>query len=297
MEIVMLGTSAMVPTKERNHSAALLLHEGEGVLMDCGEGTQRQLKYAGVSQAKITHILLSHWHGDHVLGLPGLLMTCSQGGYSGTLHIYGPKDTSTKLRSMFDTFIFEMRMKIEVHEITKGKVFESEKLLCTALPLSHNVPWLGFRIEEKDRLRIDLKKAKTLGIPPGPALGKLQKGQEISWKGKIVRPTDITYVVKGKVVAFVTDTTPNDNCHRLAENADLLICEASYASDLQERAEESGHMTALQAATLAHKADAKKLVVTHFSARYTNISKLIEEARTVFKNTTAAEDLMKISVD
>jgi len=297
MQLVFLGTSAMVPTKDRNHSACLLLHTGEGLLIDCGEGTQRQLKMAGVSQAKITRILLTHWHGDHVLGLPGLLMTMSQGGYTETLHLYGPKGTSQHVRSMLDAFVFDLRLQLEVHEIIRDIVFETEELRVTALPLEHGVPCLGYRIEEKDRRRVHLEAIKKLGIPEGPLLGKLQRGEEVTHNGKIVKPNDVTYVVKGKTVTFVTDTAPCKNAHLLAENATLLVCEASFESKLEEKAEEYTHMTAKQAADLASRSGVEKLIITHFSARYADSRPLLEEAKTVFPNTLAAHDLMRVSLD
>ncbi len=296
MQLTILGTSAMVPTKARNHSAALLVHNGEGILVDCGEGTQRQLKAAGISQAKITRICISHWHGDHVLGLPGLLMTISQGGYSGTLNIYGPRGTKQKFAAMLNTFVFDMRMKVVVNEVIKGLAFETDELSVSAQPLEHGISCLGWRVEEKERRRIHLKAAKELGIPEGPLMGKLQRGEEVTVKGKTISPRDVTYIVKGKTVAFITDTAPCENAHILAENADLLICEASYGSDLEEKAEEHTHMTAAQAAKLAKQADVAKLVITHFSARYANVKPLLQEARAVFKETTAAEDLMHLDV-
>ena len=297
MQLTILGTSAMVPTKDRNHSAALLTHGTEGILVDCGEGTQRQLKLAGIPQSKITRILLSHWHGDHTLGLPGMIMTMSQGGYGETLHIYGPKGTKQHLKSMFEAFEFDLRMHIEVHEVGKDTLFETEELLVKSMPLEHGVPCIGFRIEEKDRRRIDLAKIKKFGIPEGPLLGKLQRGEEAIWKGKPVHPKDTTYVVKGKIIAFVTDTSPCKNAHILAENADLLICEASYTSTLEEKAEEYTHMTARQAGQLASQAGVKKLIITHFSARYITTTELLEDARTAFHETIAAHDLMKIALD
>lgn len=297
MQLIILGTSAMVPTKDRNHSAYLLTHRTEGLLVDCGEGTQRQLKAAGVSQAKITRILLTHWHGDHVLGLPGLLMTMSQGGYTPTLHIYGPRGTKEHIGKMLDAFVFDRKIDLDVHEVGKDVVFETEDLVVRTLPLDHGIPCIGYRVEEKDRRRIDLVKIKKLGIPEGPLLGRLQDGKEIVWQGKPLHPKDATYVVKGKTVSFVTDTSPCKNAHILAENADLLLCEASYTSKLEEKAEEYTHMTARQAGQLASQAGVKKLVITHFSARYATTTDLLEEARSVFPETVAAHDLLKIALD
>jgi ribonuclease Z len=298
MELIILGTSAMVPTKDRNHSASLLLDGGEGILVDCGEGTQRQLKQAGISQAKITRICISHWHGDHVLGLPGLLMTIAQAGQSnGTLHLYGPKGIKQQIRTMLDAFPFEQRLDLVVDEVSRGTIFETDKMICTALPLEHGIPCVGYRVEQKDRRRIHLPIIKKLGIPDGPLLGKLQNGEEVLWNGKPVHPKDTTYVVTGKKVAFVTDTKPCRNAHELAENCDLLLCEASYSSKYEDKAEEYTHMTARQAGQLASQAGVHKLCITHFSARYATTTELLEDAKTAFENTIAAHDLMKVDVD
>ena len=154
IEIIFLGTSSMVPTKERNHSAILLSFKGNNILVDCGEGTQRQLKIANISASKTTKILITHWHGDHVLGLPGLIQTLAANNYSGVLEIYGPKGTKDKFKHMFKAFEFDQnKIKLDINEVDKGKFFENDDFILECLPLEHGTLGLGYNFIEKDRRR------------------------------------------------------------------------------------------------------------------------------------------------
>lgn len=296
MQVVILGTSCMQPTKERNHPAMLLTYKGENILFDCGEGTQRQLKIAGIKPARITKMLISHWDGDHVLGIAGLMHTMGASGYAGRLDIYGPVRSKVYMEHLLKAFFSKGVIDFKVYEVKEGKFFENEDFYLEALPLKHNTKVLGYAFREKSRRRINLNYIKKLGIPQGPLLGKLQRGQIISFKGKKVKVEDATYIVKGKKVVYITDTLPCDNAVKLAQGADLLITEATFKSDLAEKAREYMHMTAKEAGLLANQANVKKLVLTHFSQRYKNVKELEEDARDVFDNTEAAEDLMKIKV-
>ena len=296
MQIIFLGTSSMVPTKERNHSSILISYGPENILVDCGEGTQRQLKIAGIKLTKITKILISHWHGDHVLGLPGLIQSMSSSGYNKTLNIYGPKGTKKLIEKMFEVFGFDQKFEIKVIEIKSGKFFEDDEFILETEQLEHNIETLGYRLSEKGKRKIDLSYTKKLGIPEGPMLGKLQDEKSITWKGKKTDIDRATILTKGKSVAIVTDTIPCKGADKLAKDVDLLISEATYASDLEEKGAEYGHMTAKQAAEIANRGRAKQLILTHFSARYKNTSDLEDEARTYFDNVLTAEDFMKINL-
>ena len=296
MEILFLGTSSMVPTKERNQSGILVSHGSETILVDCGEGMQRQLKIAGVKLIKITKILISHWHGDHVLGLPGLIQTMSASEYGRTLRIYGPAGTKEYMKKMFETFIFDKKIDIEIYEVKNSRFFESEELVVEAHILEHNIETLGFNIIEKDKRRINLAFIRKLGIPDGPLLGKLQEGKSITWKGKKASADEATILTKGKKLTIINDTSPCSGADLLAKDADLLVCEATYSSKLENKSEEHGHMTSKQAAELANRANAKKLVLTHFSARYKDTNELEEDAKDYFYNTSCARDFMKILV-
>jgi len=175
MQILFLGTSSMVPTRERNQSGVLISYKNEGILVDCGEGTQRQLKIVGVKLTKITKILISHWHGDHVLGIPGLIQSMSAAGYEKTLQVYGPTGTKKFMRRLFEVFVFNQKINIEVNEVKRGKFFENDDFFLEARPLKHNVDTLGYSLIEKYRRKINLKFIKKLKIPYGPLLGKFQE--------------------------------------------------------------------------------------------------------------------------
>ena len=299
MEIVFLGTSSMVPTKERNQSALLISYGSEGILVDCGEGTQRQLKIAGISPAKITKILITHWHGDHVLGLPGLIQTMSSFDIEQQLDIYGPEGTQRQLEHLKKAFLMEENrggLKVSGNEVSEKRFFEGREFALEAMRLDHTAPCLGYSLVEKDKRKIDLDKAKKFGLQPGPLLGQLQEGKTVSWKGKTVKPEDVSHVAKGKKVTVISDTKLCKACTELAEGADVLICEATYSNDLEEKAELYKHLTAQQAALIANNAGAKRLILTHFSQRYKNVQQIEEEARTVFDNVICAHDFMKINV-
>ena len=296
MQVTMLGTTAMVPTKERNHAAVFLSYRSEGILFDCGEGTQRQFKLAGIPMTKVTRVLLTHWHGDHVLGLPGLIQTLGAMEYGRKLHIYGPPKSKLHIGKMFEAFVFDHRIELEVHEITGGIIHDDENFYIEALPLKHKVPCFGYAVVEKDRYRINMSVLKKLGIPEGPHLKALQDNKIMEYKGKKVHPEEATTLVKGKKAVYITDTLVCENAIRLAKDADLLICESSYASDLQQKAIDHMHLSAHDAGLIASRAGAKKLVITHFSARYKSTHEVEADARDVFDNVIAAKDLMKINV-
>ncbi len=296
MEITFLGTSSMVPTKDRNHSGMLLRYDAEGILFDCGEGTQRQFKIAGISPTSVTKILISHWHGDHVLGLPGLIQTLSASEYGKALAIYGPKGTKERIKLMFQAFVFDKNIELDIHEVREGKFIDAKGYSIEALPLEHGVETLGFRFVEKDRRKISAKKLEQLGIKPGPIVGKLQEGESVAHKGKTIRPDEVSSIVRGKILTYITDTKLCENCFALAHSADVLICESTYSSTLEGKGEEYNHMTAGQAADIAQKSGVKKLILTHFSARYKDISELEDEAKEKFENTVCAADFMNVKL-
>ncbi len=295
MKITFLGTSCAKPTKERNHSSFFLSYGSKGILFDCGECTQRQLTIAGIKPSKISKILISHWHGDHVLGLSGLIQTLGMSEYDKILKIYGPKNTKKYFECMIKSTVFEERIKVEYHEV-EGKFYSNDKYSLQAEKISHAVSTNGYRFVEKDKRKIDLKAVKKLGIPEGPLLGKLQDGKTITYKNKKIYPKDTTYIVKGKVICYLADSVPSKNSLELAQDADILVCESTYSSKLDDKAEEYRHMTSKQAGMIANQANAKKLILTHFSTRYKDTHELEEDARNVFDNVIAAKDFMRIKL-
>lgn len=296
MEITILGTAGSVPTKDRNVSATFMSYKAEGMLFDCGEGTQRQMKKAGIPLSKITKIFITHWHGDHVIGLPGLLQTLGLGNHAGAIDIYGPAGTKERLGHTFSAFEFDRRLDLRVHEIKSGVIVENKDFSIECATLKHRVQCIGYAFIENEKRRMDVKLLKKHGVPFGPLVGKLQDGHVVTVDGKKVTPDMVSEVIPGRKIAYVTDTVVCAGAHKLAENADILICESTYHSDMTDQAHEYAHMTSQEAAQIASQANAKKLILTHFSARYADASILEEDARTIFPNTQAAHDLMKIKL-
>lgn len=296
MEITFLGTSCMVPTKERNHSSFFLSYKSEGILFDCGEGTQRQLKIAGIKPSKVTKILLSHWHGDHTLGLPGLIQTLGSSEYLKTLEIYGPKGTKKRIKSMFEAFVFDKPFEINIKEVSSGIFFENTDFKLASKELKHGIETVGFSFLEKDRRRIKTQYIKKIGMPEGPLLGKLQEGKTVKFNDKKITPEEATTIVKGKKISYIADTVLCKNCYELAKDADILVCEASYSSKLEDKAEQYNHLTAKQAALIASQSNVKELILTHFSARYKDTSEIQEDAEDIFPEVRCANDFMKVKI-
>ncbi len=294
--LVFLGTSQAIPTAKRNHIALLLQYKNETILVDCGEGTQRQFRKAKINPCKITRILITHWHGDHVLGLPGLFQTLALNNYRKTLRIYGPKGTKKFISSLYKLFVFREKLKIEVREV-KGKFLETPDFYLEAFPLKHGASCNSYVFVEKDKRRLDKKKLEKLNLPKTKLLGDLQKGKNIKHKGKIIKARSITYTEKGRKIAIILDTAQCSSCNKAAKNADLLIAEATYAEREKQLGKQYKHLTARQAASIARKGKVKKLILTHISQRYDNKEKLIlNEARKIFPKATLAEDFDKIEV-
>lgn len=285
----------MMPTKERNHSSILVSHKNQGILVDCGEGTQRQLRIAGIKPSKITKLLITHWHGDHVLGIPGLIQNLAAHNYKSTLEIYGPRGSKKYLKNMLSGIVLQERLKYEVKEISSG-VFYKNDLILEAIPLDHLTPCLAYSFREKDVRKINLGYTKKFGLTRHPLLGNLQKGKDIVYKGKKILASKATTLIKGKKVAIIMDTAPTRNAVKIAKNSDLLIAESTWSKELEKFVMKRKHLTAELAARMAKQSRVKKLILTHFSQRYKNIKQLEIEAKKIFKNTILAEDFMNINV-
>ena len=301
MKLVFLGTSAMVPTKERNVQSIYLDYNGEGILFDCGEGTQRQIQLANLNAQKITTILISHWHGDHVSGLIGLLQTI--GNFCGeqkTIKIFGPTDTKKYLNNLLSSCIFENTLNLEVVEIDAPELqlfFENNDYELHAQNLEHSVPTIGFRFVKKQKRSLNMNKLSALGIPQGPHLQLLQKGHSITHNGEEIFPDAVSTLIPSKIISFIFDTRLCSACFSLAQDANLVISEAVYTQDFSHKAQEYGHMTAQEAAQVASQSSANELILTHFSQRFKDIAVLEDEAKTIFPNTICAYDFMKKECD
>ncbi len=297
MEILFLGTSCMQPTKERNHPGFVLSYGTENILFDCGENIQRQMRIAGIKPAKITKILISHWHGDHVLGLPGIMQTMGASQFSGKLVIYGPKGTKENLKKIMSVFAKADVIEHEIVEITKScKIVENDEFILEAYELEHGIETYGFKFIEKDKRKINMKKIKHLKIPEGPLIGKLQKGKDIKIKKEIIKADDVTTIKEGKIIGYIADTVYTSNCLEIAQDCDLLISESSFTSKHKEKAEKYKHLTAEEAASIANQCNVKKLVLTHFSQRYKDSNEILEDAKKLFQNVVLAYDFMKVKI-
>lgn len=294
IKLTFLGTSNSVPTAERNHSAFFLEYNGEYILVDCGEGTQRQFKRAGLNAGKITTLLITHLHGDHVLGIPGLLQTLCMSEYQKTLSVFGPRGTARHFHGI-ESLYGRLGVRYAVKE-GKGIVAETKEWRIEALPMQHNIETLAYAFTIKDKLRVDKKKLAKLKVKPSPLLKQLQEGKDIVIDGKKLKAKELTYEQKGKKVVFIMDTAYTEAAVSLSKNADLLVCEATYSDAEKDVAKEHQHLTTTQAATIAKKAGVKKLILTHTSPRYEPMLDVLQkEARKVFKNTTIAKDLDSIT--
>lgn len=296
IKLIFLGTGSMVPTKERNHIAVLISYKNENILVDCGEGTQRQLKLADVSPTKVTKILITHWHGDHVLGLPGLMYSLAAGEYQKTLEVYGPKGTRDYMYNLLKGFAYQDQISYKIHEIESNVFFENKDFRLEAVRLKHSTVCLGYSFVEKDRRKINVEYLKKFNLTRHPILKELQAGKDIKWKDKLIKAEKATKLVKGKRITFISDTAYCDEAVELAKGSDLLVSEATFLEELKGKAEDYKHLTAKLAAKIAKEAKVKKLVLTHFSQRYKNVKDVEKEAKSVFKNTVCAKDFLQVTL-
>lgn len=297
MKIIFLGTSQAIPDKERGQTAVLLNYGAENILIDCGEGTQRQFKIANLNPCKITRLLITHWHGDHVLGIPGLLQTLALSNYSKTLMVYGPKGTKKFFDLIMSLFVFREKIKVEVKELEEGVFFENKDFKLEAAKMQHPTRCLAYAFIEKDKRKIKIDELKKIGVKEGPWLKKLQEGEDIFYENKKIAASKYTLLKKGKKIAFIFDTRINENCVKIAKNSDVLIAEACFLSKDKNLAFERAHLTAEQASKIAKKAKVKKLILTHISQRYPNKKEVLEEAKKFFPNTELAYDFMQLALN
>ncbi|MFT4308607.1 MAG: ribonuclease Z [Candidatus Woesearchaeota archaeon] len=291
MRYTFLGTAAMVPTKERNHPSLLLEREGVGVLFDVGEGTQRQLRIAGIPPTRIHIICLSHWHGDHALGLMGLLQTMAASNTTHEVTLIGPVGSAEKLDMLERVYPANFTYSLRIVEASEDLIGFSGFSIRT-LPVDHPVANIAFQFIEDDRrlIRTDLLEQK--GIPDGPWLGKLQRGEDAEWGEHLLDVESYTKLRRGRKVSYVTDTLLVSNAIEIARDADLLVCESTFASEHTDKSVDYDHMTSEMAAQIAQRADVRRLLLTHISQRYGDVSVLRDEARAIFPESDVAFDFM-----
>ncbi|WP_103020583.1 ribonuclease Z [Salinibacter altiplanensis] len=304
-DVIPLGTSSAVPTDERHLSALAIERKGQVLLFDCGEGTQYRLREAGLSWARIDAIFVTHLHGDHCYGLPGLLSTMDLQQRTAPVTLVLPPGGAALLRAV--PGVAPERLSFPVHVVEgdaalgPSAAYEADEVVVDARRLDHGeAVSMGFRVEERMRPgRFDPEQAGALGVPEGPAFGRLQRGNPVTTPdGTTVNPAQVLGPPRpGVAVAYVTDTRPCDGGRVLAEEADLLYHDATFADDHAARAHETGHSTARQAATVAREAGAGRLLLGHLSARYPDPTPLEREARSVFSAAAVAEELRRYELD
>jgi ribonuclease Z len=295
-ELVVLGTASQTPTRYRNHNGYLLRWDGEGILFDPGEGTQRQFTLAGVSPAEVTRICITHFHGDHCLGLPGMILRLALDQGRLPIPVHYPAGGEPYFHRLRAASAGQEHIPVEGRPASgRASVHADERFTLRCAPLEHRVDTLGWRLEEPDGRRMLPDRLAALGIA-GPDIGRLQAAGTLDVGGREVRIEEVSEPRPGQIVAVVMDTAWCDAALELADRADLLICEATFLSADEHLAREYRHLTARQAGRLAQLAGARRLVLTHFSRRYSDLEPFQAEARESFDDVVLANDLDRIPV-
>ncbi len=298
MQVIFLGTSSAVPTVRRN-TVSIVVKTSEGQLMfDCGEGTQRQMLYAGLNPMKLKAIFITHMHFDHTMGLIGLLMTMELLNRAEPLAIVGPKG----LKKMLEFFERELYMnhnyELKYIAAEPGTVFELGEVKVQAERAIHSTESYSYKvIQSKKKRKFNVERARRLGIPQGPLWGRLQLGETVVFNGIEIRPDEVCEPPERPITVGISgDTAYSENLVKFFAGANLLIHESTFSSDLQDRAREMLHSTSTDAARVARQSGSSYLVIYHFSERYRDVEPLEKEARTIFERTIAARDFMKVEI-
>ena len=292
--LTILGCSSQQPTRKRNHGAYLVRWNNEGFLFDPGEGTQRQFIFADVAPTCITRILISHFHGDHCLGLGSMLMRLNLDKVTHPIHCYYPASGQVYFERLRFSSIYHQTIQVIEHPVKQeGIVEEDENFRIEARFLEHGVDNIGWRITESDTRRFDKAKLDAAGVK-GPNVRLLEEKEEIVINGKRVHLDDVSQIRHGDSFAVAIDTLPCQAAIDLARDAKLFLCESTYLESHRHLAQKHHHLTAKQAAEIAKAAGAETLVLTHFSARYQDAEDFALEAQPIFPNVIAAEDFKVI---
>ncbi len=297
LDLVFLGTSGSMPTAHRAPTALLVRRGGERLLFDCAEGTQRQLLVSSIGLIELREVFLTHYHADHYLGLPGMLKTFALRGREVPITIYGPpglRDLFGALRRIFGRLTYEY----ELIDLRPGDALERDGYRLETFPVAHGVSALGYALVEEPRPgRFDVEAADALGVPAGPERGALQRGEPVALAGgRVVRPEQVLGPPRpGRKVALTGDTAPSAVVVEAVRGADVLVHEATFLEEERERARETAHSTALDAAEIAREAEVGLLALTHLSNRYFG-PEVAREARAVFPDTIVPRDFDIIDV-
>jgi ribonuclease Z len=299
LSLTFLGTGASVPTLDRNVAGLAVQREGEVLLFDCGEGNQRQMMRYGVGFT-FKEIFFTHYHADHMLGVTGLLRTMGLQDRSTPVTLYGPKGAQRILGTAVTLGIERNKFPVEIIEIKPGDRLGRDEYDIVVFETEHRADTVGYALVEHDRLgRFNPDRAKELGIPEGPLWGQLHKGRTVTLEdGRTIGPAELVGASRsGRTLVYTGDTRPHLPVIEAARGADLLVHEATFGGDEDQRAKETGHSTAAEAARVALEAGVRRLVLTHISSRYNrDASELLAEAKAVFPETTIARDGMTVDV-
>ncbi len=293
-ELIVLGTASQVPTRRRNHNGYVLRWDGEGILFDPGEGTQRQMLLAGVPASALTRICITHLHGDHCLGLPGVVQRLSLDGVAHPVDLHFPASSQPYVDRLLHASVFTELAEVRQRPVDRdGVVVAGPPFAVVARRLDHEPDTYGWRIEEPPGRTMLPDRLAALGVH-GPAVADLQRAGSLRVGGRTVDLHDVSVDRPGQVVAFVMDTRLCDAAVALAADADLLVCEATFSSADADLATRYRHLTAGQAGAIAAEAGARRLVITHFSQRYPDERVLLDETSAVFPDVVAATDLLRV---
>ena len=298
MKLVFLGTSASQPTENRGLSCICLERDGEILMFDAGEAAQISYMKSGLGWNKKMKMFVTHLHGDHCVGILGLLQTMSMQKRTETLEIFGPSGIDEFIAANIKILNFGLSFPVLITIIKEGKIFENEKFSIYACKANHSVTAFSYLLEEKDKPgRFNVEKAKELDIPEGELWNKLQNGNEITINEKIIKPEQVLGEKRpGKKIGISGDTMPTKELEKFFKECDYLVFDSTFVDEEQQRAEDTCHSTAKQAATLGKNAKVKNLILTHFSARYKDEVRHLKEAEEIHNSVTTARDLLEIEI-
>jgi ribonuclease Z len=298
-ELIALGTSSQAPTRERSHNAYMLRWDAEGFLFDPGEGAQRQLTLAGIAASSVHHICITHFHGDHCLGLAGIVQRLSLDRCEHPVHLYYPESGQVYVDRLCSASVYQAQVELVFHPVSlpgeMTALHRATEYTLMAHALDHTVPTIGFRIAEEPGIRFLPEKLNQAGVY-GRAVGELKREGTIQTANGVVRLQQVTAPRPGSVFAFIMDTRPGPGAIALAKGADLMVMEATYTSEHQELANHYLHSTAGDAARTAASADARMLALTHFSQRYPDTDRHIADACQIFPDVVALKDFDRIDI-
>ncbi|HSG83569.1 MAG: ribonuclease Z [Nitrosopumilus sp.] len=298
MKLVFLGTSAAQPTENRGLSCICLEKDGEILMFDAGESAQISFMKSGLGWNKKMKLFVTHMHGDHCVGILGLLQTMSMQNRTEPLEIFGPKGIEEFIAANIKILNFGLSFPILITTIKEGKIFEDEKFSMYVCKANHSIAAFSYLFEEKDKPgRFNLEKAKQLEIPEGKLWSELQKGNEIIVNKKTIKPEQVLGEKRpGKRIGISGDTMPTEDLEKFFENCDYLVFDSTFLDEEKLRAQETCHSTAKQAATLGKNAKVKNLILTHFSARYKDENGHLKEAQEIHDSVITARDLLEVEI-